>query len=297
MQNGTINRDQLQSLWLGVMLVSTALSGGGLGAAPVQFTIDPAKSQISLGGTVLGNPLQEQGPGSLSSTFSGTILANVSTTGIQFTGGSALAALTNGVWKPGLGGASGSAPADYGGKASTLLGTLTGALRNLLLDVTSGVLPISSGQFDASALVFAFPTNSSATFDYDAGLLGAKGIVLSGLSTNKIVNGATLGSTGVVQTLTIKIDTEFVLNSSLGTIRLTGTLIATQSALPTLTSIQVQGQTVTLRGQQIAPAAALQSSTDLKAWSIQPATRSDDSNGAVFTLSTNGARAFYRVTQ
>jgi hypothetical protein len=43
--------------------------------------------------------LQEQGPGSLTSSFSGKILADLTGTGIQFTGGSAIAAETNGVWE------------------------------------------------------------------------------------------------------------------------------------------------------------------------------------------------------
>jgi hypothetical protein len=287
------------SLLIAKLCFAMALSSAELGAAPTQFTVDPTKSEISVAGTVLGTKLQEQGPGSLVSTFSGTILANVSETGIQFPGGSAVTGNTNGVWKPGVGGAAGSAPADYGAQANTLLGSVKGALRNLLLDVTSSLLPLTNGQFDASSLVFSFPTNAMSSFDYDAGpILGAKGVMLTGLSTNKILNGATLTSTGGVQTLTIQVDAAFQLTTGVSdSVRLTGMLVATQGGQLSISSIQVQAQTVTLHVQGASTNASLLASTDLKAWSMQSASRTDDSNGAVFTFPVAGSYSFYRVTQ
>lgn len=285
-------------LYSGMLL----LLGARLIAAPVQFTVDPAQSHIALSGNAVGSTLSEQGPGSLSTTFSGTLVADVTGNTIQFTGGSALAAQTNGVWKPGAGGSSGSAPADYGAQATTFIGSIKGALRNLLLDATSSVLPISNGQFDASALIFSFPTNSTASFDYDAGFLGSDGIALSGYSTNKIVNGATLDATGK---LTIQIDTEFKFgaitdNDSL--VHLIGQLVATSGGGGvtnsfTITSIAVQNQTVTLHVQGAKAGAALQGTTDFKSWNPQNATRSDDGTGAVFTFPAAGAADFFRVSQ
>jgi hypothetical protein len=296
----TSSKAETRTTWSQAAVLILAFIGGAVHAAPVQFTIDKTQSTISLAGSVLGNDLKEQGPGSLATTFSGVINADVSDAGIQFTGGSTITGLTNGVWQPGSGGGSGSAPADYAAQATTIIGPLKGALRNLVLDVRSGVLGITNNQFDASALVFAFPTNSTATFDYDAGLLGHSGLILSGLSTNKVVNGATLIGAAGARTLTIQTDTQFQFTTVSGSIRLTGNLVAketTQGASPRITSIQVQGQTVTLHVQGVTSNAAIQLSTNLVSWSAQPATRTDENNGAVFSFSTSGPHAAYQVKQ
>ena len=282
----------------GVLIVGIALTRAE--AAPVEFTIDPAQSSITLAGNVVGTKLQEQAPGSLTTTFFGKIVGDVSGTTIQFPGGSAIAANTNGVWEPGPGGASGSAPGDYAGQASILFGTVKGALRNLLLDMTSGSLTMTNGQFDASALVFKFPTNSVASFDYDAGFIGHDGIPLTGYSTNKIVNGATLTTVGSVQTLSIQIDTLFTFTAvkeNDSSVRLTGQLIATQTTGPSITAIEINGQTVTIRVQGAAQNATVQVSHDLKSWAAETATRSDDASGTVFTLPASGNASFYFVAQ
>jgi hypothetical protein len=284
-------------------LFLAALSAGRVDATPAQFVIDSTQSRITVTGNVLGNALTEQGPGSLSSTFSGTINADISGSGIQFTGGSSLTANTNGVWAPGPGGGAGTAPADYAGQAVTLIGTLKGALRNVLLDVTSSSLSITNGQFDASSLIFAFPTNSNSTFDYDAGFLGHDGLAMTGLATNKIGSAGLLSGASGTQTLTIQTDTQFQFTKVSGSIRLTGMLVAKQAVTPaqlTISSIQVQGQTVTLHVQGALPTALVQVSTNVPAaqpWKPQPATRTDDSNGAVFTFPTSGPRAFYEIAQ
>jgi hypothetical protein len=269
-------------------------------AAPHEFLVDQSRSSITLNGTVFGNKLSEQGPGSMITTFGGRILADVEPSGIQFTGGSVIDAVTNGVWQPGPGGASGSAPADYAARASTLLGSIKGSLRNLVLDLTSGVLPVSEGRFDASTLVFSFPDASNASFDYDAGFLGKDGIVLSGLSTNRIVDGATLVSNGDLQTLTIEIDTEFTFTAIVendSTVHLTGTLVATGTKLPVITSVELDDQTLVIRVEGTGPAPALYSSHDLKTWTPRAADQTNDASGALLTLPLSGNQEFYRVAK
>ena len=272
-----------------------------LRAAPVSFTIDESQSSITLAGTVLGNPLQEQGQGSLVTSFHGTILADASATAVQFTGGSVLAAQTNGVWQPGLGGASGSAPADYAAKASTILGSIKGALRNLVLDLSSGVLPLNNGQFDGGALLFAFPTNSTATFDYDAGpLLGSDGITLEGVSTNRVASGATLETTADGQKLVISVDAEFKFTAVIendSSVRFTGTLVANAIPEPTITGIEVNGQSVILHVQNAGPTPSLFSSADLQQWTLRSPDRSTDANGVVLTLPATAAQEFFRVAK
>jgi hypothetical protein len=297
-----INKPSLRRGDLGVLVLAAAFFSAKLHAAPVQFIIDPSKSSVALSGYVgsATTPLTEQGPGSLTTSYSGTIVADVGSAGIQFTGGSTITAQTNGVWNPGVGGKGASAPADYGGQATLLGLPVKGALRNLVLDVTTGVLPVANGQFDASPLVFGFLNNSTASFDYDAGVfLGTGAIALSGDSTNKIGSIGTFSTVGGVPTLSIQIDTTFAFNKLVsGSLHLTGNLVATQGAsTPSITSIQVQAQNVTLNVQGASPTASVQASSDLRAWNPQAATRTDNSSGAAFTFPASGPRGYYQVKQ
>src|SRR5262245_7951490 len=158
-------------------------------AAPLVFTIDPAESQLTISGKVAGSDLKEQGAGSLTTKLGGTLQTDVTGSTIQFTGGSVIDPEVNGTWEPGIGGAAGSAPADFAGKAGSFI-TAKGAFRNLIIDVTSAALAIANGTFDAAALTFGFPANSTATLDYDLVLThGSR--TLSGLATNKVTEVGT----------------------------------------------------------------------------------------------------------
>lgn len=281
-----------------IALAGLLLATANLGAAVTQFTLDPAKSQITLAGTVLGKEVTQQGPGSLTTSFAGTIAAELNGASIRFTGGSFLDAQTNGVWKPGPGGASGSAPADFGAQASTVLGSIRGALRNLQLDLISGPIEIKDGQFNAIGLTFAFLTNSGASFDYDAGLiLGAKGLPLSGMSTN-IVSDASLTSTPEGQTLTIKVDTEFKFTAFLendSTVHLSGMLVATAPDLPIITSVEVKDGKVILRVTGTGPAPKLDGSTNLTNWTTRAPEQTTDGNEIILTLPATAPYEYYRV--
>jgi hypothetical protein len=295
---GIMKRQYTIDSILAAVAVFTMLPNGG--AAPVEFTIDEAQSKITMAGKVLGNALTEQGTGSLTTSFYGSIRADVTATGIQFIGGSSLTARTNGVWKPGPKGAAGSAPADYAAQASTLFASVKGALRNVVLDVTSGVLPVSNGQFDASTLLFQFPTNSTASFDYDAGLIGAGGVALSGASTNRIAKGASIQDASGSQTLTIPVDTEFKFKALVpddSVVQLSGMLVGKAVALPEITSIAVTNQTVILHVQGTGPNPGVLSSPDLKQWTSRAPTQTSTTNGVVLTLPVGGAQEFYRVTK
>lgn len=291
-------KQSLNAFLTSIALLSQAVPT--LHSAPVQFTVDESQSQITMAGSVLGLPVKEQGPGSMTTSFFGTIVADTSAAAIQFTGGTELTARTNGVWRPGPGGASGEAPAAFAAQASTILGSVRGALRNVVLDLTSGVLPMTEGHFDASELLFAFPTNSVASFDYDAGFLGSDGIALSGISTNKIVNGATLTSTGDTRTLTIQVDTEFkftALSDNDSVVHLTGKLVAVDVNLPMISAIEVKDQTVVLRVEGAGPEPRLESSPNLSQWTTENPARSTDAAGVVLTLPATAVHQFYRVAK
>jgi hypothetical protein len=285
--------------WMSAAACLLVIGCLSLRATTLDFTLDDTQSTVTLSGNVLGINLQEQGPGSLTASYFGTIKADLTGAQIQFPGGSTLAARTNGVWSPGPGGSS-SGPADYGAQASILGGVVKGALRNIVLDLTSGALPMNNGVFDGSALRFGFLTNGSSSFDYLAGPLGSASIALSGISTNKIVNGASLTTVGDTQTLTIQVDTEFkftalVANDS--TVHLTGKLVATKTAQPIITSIVVKNQTVTLQVQGAGSAPRLDSSTNLTQWTTRNPTITPQTGGAALSLPVDGPVEFYRAAK
>jgi hypothetical protein len=272
-----------------------------MSAAPLVFTINSAQSQVTIAGTLVGSALTAQGAGSLTTSYSGSVNANLTGSTIQFTGGSSIVAKTNGVWQPAVGGGSGSAAADYGAKA-TIIVSANAALRNVVFDLTSPVLATTDGGFDGSSLIFAFFTNT-ASFDYNY-TYGSGSKNLNGYSTNTLVSGATVSTNAGVRTLSIQINSQFVftvLTANDSTIDLTGQLVATNAiatAAPFLDSITINSQNVVLTTENTSAQSSLQVSTDLITWTAAPATVTTNGSGMiVFTSPIGGLHAFYRVLQ
>jgi len=155
-----------------------------LHSAPVQFSLDESQSQITMAGSVLGLPVKEQGPGSMTTSFFGTIVADTSAAAIQFTGGTVITARTNGVWRPGPGGASGEAPAAFAAQASTTSAPF-GALCATSSWISQAACSPSLRPVRRLRVAVRFRTNSLASFDYDAGFLSSDGIPLSGISQTR----------------------------------------------------------------------------------------------------------------
>jgi len=198
------------------------------------FVLDPGVSTLTLSGTALGIDLQEQDTGSLQTTYSGEILADVTETAITFVGGSAIAANNNGDWQPGLGGAAGVAPANYGAFADGgLLGSGYAALRNLLFDLESGPVAMLAGSFAADTLEFSFPENATATADYVYGGFigsGSGSEPLAGRSTNNVLTAAQITTDGDQLVLTIPVDYTLVLTGDFdASFRVVGQLVARAS--------------------------------------------------------------------
>lgn len=188
----TLNRTLLASALLMSGLVCTSTRTFG---APITFTVDPSQSSLtissaSLTAPIVGAiPLQQQAPGSLVTDFGGTVEADVSPASIQFVGGSSIVASNSGSWMPGVGGAGGSAPANYGGQASISFPVSFSALvamRGIVVDATSGPLAISGGTFPAETMIFGFSTNANSVLDYSySGVVAGSGTyTFTGLSTN-----------------------------------------------------------------------------------------------------------------
>jgi hypothetical protein len=279
--------------------LNASILAGRMQASPVVFAIDPAQSQLTLSGKIAGQTLTTQGAGSLTTTYSGNINANISSSTIQFTGSSTITAKTNGVWQPAVGGGAGSAAADYGALATIpFVGTAYGALRNLVFDVTSASLTLTGTNFDSSALVFSFTPGSNSSLDYNA--VVANGTqTLSGYSTNTVANQASLSTNGNVEQLVIHINTQFIftlVSPGDTPLRLTGQIVATNSTTPPLiNSIVLTNQNVVLTVANASTQSLLQSSSNLMTWFTPGSTVTNSAGMIIFTVPAAGPHAFFRV--
>ncbi len=262
---------RVSALCLGVLLGITMISN-----APAEtFTLDTNRSSVTVSGSILGSPFEEQAPGSLSTVFGGALVADLSNGQIQFSSQSLIAPMNNGSWEPKPDGSAGSAPANAGAQASLLFSTGKAALRDAEFNVVSSPIPVTGGQFDASGLIYSFVPGGPSSFAYEVtGLLSDSGAdPLSGYGTNAISTKATLTGTNGALTLTIPISTTFylsLLSKDDVSITVDGQLVAVQGAAapaaPAL-AIALQGQTASLQWQ--APAGRLfqvLTSTNLTTW-------------------------------
>jgi hypothetical protein len=151
--------------WGALILFGVQAQVQPVAAGPVPFTIDPTRSSITLSGSIastqLGTiPFTAQGAGSLTTSYTGSVLANLTPPAIQFPSGSLIQANTNGSWKPLVGGGSGKAPADYGAEAIESE-VITGyfADRNLQFDVASPQATLTNGGFNADLVTISCLTN------------------------------------------------------------------------------------------------------------------------------------------
>lgn len=203
----------LKLAWSGVCIAAVWLWGCvGVAGMAQTFTVDPSRSSVSVSGRALGNAFKGQGPGSLTTTYSGTINSVIVGSTIAFPGGSAVTAANNGSWEPKVDGLPGKEPANYGATAGNFLASAKAAARDLQLDLTSLLpLPVTEGSFDASGLVFGVAAGSASALDVRiTGLVqDSTRIPLTGLSTNAASVRGTLTTSGREQALTIPIDTQF----------------------------------------------------------------------------------------
>lgn len=175
-----------------------------------QFTVDPTQSSLTISGTFSSFDITPQAPGSLTTSYTGIIEAEVTGANVLFWGGSVIAARTNGNWEPGPGGVAGTAPGDYGGQVVNFFVNGKAALRNVLFDVTSDLLPVNAGGFDSLGLRFNFVPAFNSVIDFAYSLTfgnpGSGSQVLTGTSTNGASTNATLVLQGEDMVLVIPVD-------------------------------------------------------------------------------------------
>ncbi len=195
------------------------------------FTINPALSSLTLSGSTNGSPFLQQGPGSLVTSYFGTIDASFNASSITFNSATATAN-NSGNWQPGPGGVPGSAPANYGVMATVFPFTALGAGRNLQFSLTSpNPITLTGTAFDASQINL---TVLSGLFDYLVAGVTNGTLNEAGLTGPNAATGGMFTITGGIATLTIPIlftQTVTVINPNDTTFTFAGTLVAT-AAVP-----------------------------------------------------------------
>jgi hypothetical protein len=268
------------------------------------FTIDPTRSSLTLSGSILGGTVTQQGPGSLTTSYSGTILATQSAGMIQFPGQSLITAQTNGIWQPLAGGGAGSAPADYGGTATITLATADAAFRSILLDVTSPPIAVVSGQFNPGSLTFLFPSNATSAIDYRySGTFSGSGTkAATGNATNNILSLATITTAGTTQTITFGVNAQFkftLLSSGDTIVNIAGQIVATNSVAAAPVVLQtpaVSNQVVTLNWES--PAGQfyqVMSSSNLLTWQTNASNVTSATTNYTWMVTNAASKGFYRL--
>ena len=169
--------------------------------SPVVFNEVQSQSILTLSGTFNGSPIQEQGPGSLTTTYFGTFVTDIDEVNgtISFTQtGNDFCAANTGNWGPLEDGSNGTSPAIYGLQAD-LQGALLAAIRDFHMNADTGGTPI--GMYQNADGSFGFPSVqtiaiSAGTGTYSHPNLGSGPVVLSGLSGPNQAGDGTLIDNG-----------------------------------------------------------------------------------------------------
>ncbi len=282
-------------------------------AVPLVFTVNPSLSELTISGEVTAGDISAQAPGSLTTTYSGTINVDLTDSTITFTGGSLIAAQTNGTWQPAVGGYPGYASADYGGTNTEDIGTGIGgthppgnfALRNVIFDLTSPVLAATNGSFDGTSLTLILVTNTT-TIDYyystNTIATNSGSLFLNGSAANTLSAGASVSTNAGLRQLVFQVNALFKESVAFpgdqdSPITFSGQLVAT-TAPPIIHSIFKSLPNVVITTLNTTAQSVLLVSTNLISWSPAGATLSTNGLGMiVFATPLNVGKAFYRVQQ
>jgi hypothetical protein len=177
-------------------------------AQTATFQVDPAASSLTVSGTAAGQPVQQQGPGSLTTTYTGPLLVQLSPGSISFPGGSAVTANNSGNWQPLPGGEPGAAPANYGARVVILFQNNLAAVRDAVFDGTTPAPFILTGSGNnrefSSDIDF---TSTSGQIDYNS--------PLAGNGTDTIVGSTATNQAGTPASLLVSAGTAGFANAAL----------------------------------------------------------------------------------
>jgi hypothetical protein len=216
-------------------------------AAERVYNILTSQSSVAISGnlvTPVGTAqLQEQGPGSLTTRYSGTIRADRGEGSIEFLSGSVIDAGVSGNWRPLPDAGIGSAPADYGGTASRFGFSAELAARDLAADLNSGVLSVGGdGSFNIASTMLNLTNGRLACRSSIA--VGVPSLV--GLSSSGSGMGSVETTTGT-ETLTLPVNSTFSVPVAVGTtlnLTFVGQLVAESMLTPVLSGDYNQNGTV-----------------------------------------------------
>ncbi len=282
-------------------------------AAPVTFTIDPARSGVTISGSLtvpaVGTyPYKTQGSGSLTTSYGGTIVVELEPPRILFPGGSDIQFETNGTWQPVSGGGAGSQPANYAGETTPPFTTTYFAARNIAFDAVGEAILLANGSFNATNLTEYYLTNHSPqpVIDYrvSSSVPGdsTSGVApLAGALTNAAVV-ATLSSGSGLLTLVVPVEATItrMIGSYPSTTILNGQITATApaSAWPLVISINIESGKTTLSWPSLpGQSFIVQSTPNLTgSWSTATGSMNTANGTTTWTPSTSpGSPQFYRV--
>ena len=178
----------------------------------------------------MGAPIHEQGSGSLTAQYRGTLVVEVSGNTLLFPGQSEVVAIDSGNWEPQSDGSAGSESANYGGTASQFGTTGVAAVRDVVMDVASDELTLVNGRFNTEGITVFIPDGASSSIAYRVrGAFNESGVVaLEGSGSGQSAQGS-LMDVGHQQVLTIPINCRFLFSlvSNNDTIvNLTGQVVA-----------------------------------------------------------------------
>lgn len=224
-------------------------------AAVVEFTIDPALSALAIVSqtSLFGTPLTTtpQAPTSLSTSYSGSIFADVTPTTIQFVAGTSLVAGNSGAWLPGTdysnypadlddpnGYVNTSLPANYGivtdltplGAVGGKQGLSPSAIRDLAISLLDAApKSLTAGSFDEAGTATDF---TAGTIYYSSGGLPPTTNLATTVFPDPLADapgGGTLSIVGnqYMLTLPISFTVSYPVNFLANTTSYSGTIVAT----------------------------------------------------------------------
>jgi hypothetical protein len=137
---------------------------------------------MALSGTIMspiGNgTLQEQAPGSLVTTFEGTVQVDITRPNITvLSAGTNVFGDISGSWQPDVGGVAGSSPANYGGKGSISFASALVAIRNFSATASGGPERVTGVDHNGNVFFNSDETltilSGNADYSYSAGIFGS----------------------------------------------------------------------------------------------------------------------------
>lgn len=211
-----------------ILIACAAFSSASVARASVLiYNIVQGQSSLSVSGTLAGSTLTGQTGSSLTTSYTGTIKADVTATTITFPGGSSINAANVGNMQPDEEGLPGSQQANYGFQSNlSPFPNGLAAIREFSLDLTSAAINFAGTSIPSQQMVAV----SNGFLDYSAISFGQQDMFGdTGGNGNAAAGSLTLA--GSTETLTIPVNFTIAESTAITNdtvLTFTGTLVATR---------------------------------------------------------------------